>query len=465
MSVKKAPWLVRDKRFYQRLFLLAMPMALQSILTYSVGLADNIMVGQVGDLALSGVYVANQWMTLLQRFIQGFSTACIVLATQYWGKGDTKSIKTIVSMTAKFCLFTGLVFFGLAFFMPNTLLSLYTNEQQVIAESVQYLKIVCFSYLFYCLSEVLMSAMRCVETVKIGLYTSLVVLVVNVLLNYILIFGKLGLPAMGIRGAALATLISRGAEMLVMVYYVLRRDQKLRLSLKDFALHSRTLLKDYIHYGIPIFAGSAMWGVNMTAQSAIIGRLGQSAISAVSISNNLFNMVSVAMYGVSSATGIIIGKTVGSGDYELVKQYAKTLQLVFLFMGAFTSLIMYLSHFLVPVLYPTITEETARLTYQLILVLTVMVFGTAYQVSCLTGIVRAGGLTHFVFVNDTIFIWAVLIPSGLLSAFVFHAPVWVVFACLKCDQLLKCIVAVITVNRFKWIKNITRDEKEENYAT
>ena len=242
----------------------------------------------------------------------------------------------------------------------------------------------------------------------------------------------------------------------MMVLYVKFKDQKLRLKLADFSRRSRVLLKDYIHYGIPIFAGSAMWGINMTAQSAILGRLGESAISATSISNNLFNIISVAMYGVASATGIIIGKTVGSGDYELVKKYAKSLQLVFIGMGIVTGALMYASHLVVPIFYPTLEGETLRQTYQFIIVLSIMVVGTAYQVSCLTGIVRAGGCTHFVFVNDTIFIWCVLIPSGMIAAFVLHAPAWVVFACLKCDQILKCFVAVVKVNRFKWIKNITR---------
>ena len=456
----KASWLIRDKEFYKRLFLLALPLAGQSILTFSVNLADNIMVGQLGDTAISGVYMANQWNNLLQKFVQGFCTASLVIATQYWGRRDTDSIKTISAMTAKFCLTAGLVFFLMAFVFPEWLLGMYTTEAEVIKESTRYLRIVCFSYLFYCVTEVLMASMRCVETVGIGLYTSISTLCINVVLNYLLIFGKFGMPKMGIQGAAVATLVARMVETAIMVYYVKVKDKKLGLKLADILRHSRVLLKDYIRYGIPIFAGSAMWGINMTVQSSIIGRLGESAISAVSISNNMFEITSVAMYGVSSATGIIIGKTVGSGDYELVKKYAKTLQLVFIGMGIGTSILMYSSHWLIPVLYPTITVETATVVYQLICVLTVMVLGTAYQVSCLTGIVRAGGCTHFVFVNDTIFIWCVLIPSGLLAAFVFDAPAWVVFACLKCDQILKCIVAVVKVNRFKWIKNITRDTAE-----
>lgn len=452
-----ADWLVKDKGFYKKLLLLTLPLAGQNILVYAVGLADNIMVGKVSDLALSGVYVANQWMTLLQRFVAGLVSAALVLATQYWGKKDTDAIKTIVAMTSRLAAFFALAFFGAAFFFPQELLKLYTNEPAVVNEAAKYIRIVSFSYLFYAVTEMGLMALKCVETVGIGLYISIMTLVVNICLNYVFIFGKLGFPAMGVRGAALATLICRILEAAVVLVYAARKDKKLRFTIKDMARRSRILLKDYIHYGIPIFLGAAVWGLNMTAQSAILGRLGQSAISAVSISNNLFNLASVGTYGLASATGIMIGKTVGSGDYELVKKYAKTLQIVFLLVGAVTSGLMYLSKFLVPVLYPTVAEETARLANQLILVLTVMVFGTSYQMSSLTGIVRAGGCTHFVFVNDTIFVCLVLIPSALVAAFILHAPVWVVFTCLKCDQILKCFVAVIKVNRFNWIKNITRE--------
>ncbi len=450
-------WLVTDKKFYQKLLMLTLPLAGQNILVFAVGLADNIMVGKVSDLALSAVYVANQWMTLLQRFVGGLVSAALVLATQYWGKKDTGSIKTIVAMTSRLALIFAIVFFAASFFFPDTMLKLYTNEKNVIEEAGKYIRIVSFAYLFYAVTEMGLMALKCVETVGIGLYISIMTLIVNIFLNYILIFGKLGFPAMGVRGAAIATLVCRILEAMVVLLYAAKKDKKLLFRLEDLKRKSRILMKDYIHYGIPIFLGAAVWGLNMTAQSAILGRLGQSAISAVSISNNLFNIVSVGTYGVASATAIIIGKTVGSGDVELVKKYAKTLQVLFLLVGAVTSGLMYLSQYLVPVLYPAIAEETAAIAHQLILVLTVMVFGTAYQMSSLTGIVRAGGCTHFVFVNDTIFVFCVLIPSALIAAFVLHSPVWVVFACLKCDQILKCFVAIVKVNRFNWIKNITRD--------
>ncbi len=453
-----AAWLVKDKTFYKRLFLLALPIALQNIITYSVGLADNIMVGSLGELSLSGVYMANQVMTILQMLVKGLGTCCAVLSTQYWGKRDISSVKNIVGITFKFAFGLALLFFALAFFFPRQVLSLYTNESAVIDEAFKYLQIICFSYIFFAITESLIASMRCVETVRIGTMVSLSTLIINVSLNWVLIFGNLGAPALGIRGAAIATLIARIIETLIMVFYVKRIDKKLHLKVKDlFGSANKLLLKDFFHYGIPILAGDLIWSLNMTAQGMIIGRLGSNAIAAISIANVVFSMVSFGVYGIANATSIIIGKTVGEEKYDLVKMYAKTLQIIFLIGGAVTGLILFTLKDIILLIYDL---DSATLGYarQFLTVLSVTVVGTGYQMSALTGIVRAGGATHFVFVNDTIFVWGVVIPSALLAAFVFKAEPWIVFACLKCDQILKCFVAIVKVNRFKWIKKLTRDE-------
>lgn len=457
--------IVRDKKFYKNLFLLALPIALQNIITYMVTLADNIMVGSLGETALSGVYMANQVMSFIQMLVIGLGTSCSVLATQYWGKRDTKSIQQIVAIALRFALGIGLVAFTVVFCIPEKVLSIYTNEQDVIAEGVKYIRIICFTYIFFCITNVLIAAMRCVETVKIGMIVSASTLVINVGLNWILIFGKLGAPALGIRGAAIATLSARVVETIIMVVYVTRIDKKLKFKWAELLRNNKVLLKDYIKYGLPIIAGDIIWGLNMSAQGAIIGRLGETAIASVSMSNTIWQIASVAVYGCANATAIIIGKTVGSGDYEKVKDYSKTLQFIFLGLGLISGGLLFLLKDLVLQIYGDMSPETIKMATQMLTVLSVTLVGTAYQMSCLTGIVRAGGATHFVFVNDTIHVWCIVIPSALIAAFVFHAEPWVVFACLKCDQILKCAVAVVKVNRYKWIKQLTHTKPEEVQET
>ena len=447
-----------DKAFYKRLFFLAVPIALQNMITFSVGLADNVMVGRLGEVSISGVYICNQIQVIFQMLVVGIGAAQVVLAAQYWGKGDKDSVKSIVGIALKFALLCGLLFFAAVFFFPEQILGLYTNDHLVIAEAMNYAGVICFTYLFFCISNVLIASLRCIGTVQVGLYISIVAFVMNVSLNWVLIYGHLGAPALGVKGAAIATLITRIIECMIVVSYMLFVDKKLMLRLKDLCQNNMILLKDYFKYGFPVILGDILWGMNLTVQGGIVGRLGATSIAAVSIVNTIFSVISVGVYGTANASAVIIGNAAGEGDIDKVKQSSRRLQVVFLGVGLCTGLLLFVIKDYVLQFYQ-ITEETRELAHTLMIVLSITVIGTAYQMSTLTGIVRAGGATHFVLINDIIFVWGIVIPLSLTMAFVIGAPTWVVFLCLKCDQILKCAVAVIKVNRYDWIKKLTKDFK------
>ena len=444
------------RNLYKWVLFLALPMALQNIITFSVGLTDNIMVGSLGELALSGVYVANQLQNILQMLVIGLGAAITVLAVQYWGKRDTDSVKTIIGIAIKFSIGAGLLFFIATLFFPMQILRIFTNEEKVITEGLKYMNIIRFTYIFFSITQVLIASMRCVERVKIGMYVSIVTFFVNVSLNWILIFGHFGAPALGIRGSATATLIARILETIIMIVYVRFIDDKLHLRFKDLLRSNFVLLKDFFRYGLPVVSGDVLWGINIAVQGAIIGRLGETALASVSISTVVFSMIGVAVYGTAGASAIIIGQTVGSGDYDRVKQYAKKLQILFIIIGVISGLVLFVAKDYILLLY-NVSGSTIVMATQFLTVLSITMVGTSYQMSSLTGIVRPGGSIYFVLVNDLIFVWLVVIPSALLAAFVFHASPLIVFICLKSDQILKCGVAVVKVNRFKWIRNLTRE--------
>jgi putative MATE family efflux protein len=449
----------QTKGLYKWVLRLAAPIALQNIISYSVSLADNLMVGSLGELALSGVYVAVQLQGILQMLVIGMAAAMSILSTQYWGKKDTDSMKIIIGIALKFSTAAGLLFMLSTLFFPEWILRLFTNDQAVIVEGMKYMKYIRFTYIFFCITQCLIASMRCVERVKIGMYISLVTFCVNVFLNWVLIFGKLGFPALGVEGAAIATLIARMIELPIMIFYVRFVDDRLKMRFKDLLKNNGMLLKDFFKYGFPVLLGDIFWGINLAVQGAIVGRLGSTALASVSISGTIFSIIAVGMYGTSGASAIVIGKTVGSGNYELVKEYAKKLQILFLVIGVISGLCMFAAKDYILKLY-NISDDTIAMATQFLTVLSITMVGTSYQMSSLTGIVRPGGAIHFVLINDLIHVWLIVIPSALLSAFVFHFPPVVVFACLKCDQVLKCFVAVIKVNRFKWIKNLTRQTNE-----
>lgn len=450
--------LTRDRSFYRTLIALAIPISLQNLITFAVGFADNLMIGRLGDNAISGVYVGGQVQTVVQMFIGGVEGAILILAAQYWGKKDTGSIRRVVSIGVKLAAAVGFVFSLVTVLFPGPIISLFTKEAGVIAEGTVYLQIVGFTYLFFSVSQVMIASMRSVETAKIGLYISIMALIVNVGLNYVLIFGKLGLPALGVRGAAVATLISRVLEASVSVGYVFIADRKLRLGLKDLLHTDRQLLRDFIKYGLPIIGGQVVWSVNMLANTKIMGVYSAGVMAAVSMTGMLHNLIYVWMNGLSSAVGIITGKTVGAGQYEKMKEYARTVQMIFLMVGVLSGGIVFLARDGFVSLYD-VTPEALRFSKEFINVISVTIVGTCYQAACLFGLVKSGGDISFVFKNDTIFVFLVVLPSAMICQWL-DAPAWVVFAALKCDQILKCFVAVVKINRFNWMKNLTRDSLE-----
>lgn len=371
------------------------------------------------------------------------------------GKAGNAKLKRIIAIGVHFSLAFGLLLTAACFGLPRQILGVFTQDPAVIAEGAQYLRIVCFSYAFFCVTQALIAAMRSVEVAHIGMTVSAISLVFNISLNYVLIFGKLGLPALGVRGAAAATLIARMIETAIMVVYVLRMDRRLGLRARELLQTDALLRRDFIRYGLPIVGGQIIWGINMMGNSMILGRFPQTVIAAASIANSMNTLAYVAMNGMASAVGVITGKTVGAGKTELVKEYARTTQLLFLGVGLLTGGMIALLKTPFIGLYHGVTPEAAGYAKQFCTVLSVTMIGTCYQAAGLFGLVKSGGDIGFVFKNDAIFVLLIVLPSALLAAH-FGAPAWVVYACLKCDQILKCFVAVVKINRFNWMKNLTR---------
>lgn len=332
----------KDRSFYRSLVTLAVPISLQNLITFGVNFADNLMIGSLGDNAISGVYVGGQLQSVVQMFVGGIEGAILILAAQYWGKRDTASIRKVVSIGVKFALGVGILASLVAVLFPQWVIRAFTQEPGVIQEGAAYVQIVGFTYLFFSVSQVMIAAMRSVETAKVGLYISCMALVVNVCLNYVFIFGRLGFPAMGVRGAALATLVSRIMEMCVGIGYVFFVDRKLRLSVRDLLHTDRQLLRDFVRYGLPVIGGQVVWSVNSLANTKILGCYSAGVIAAASITGMLHNLIYVWMNGLSSAVGIITGKTVGAGQYEKMKEYSKTVQMIFLFVGLISGAVVFL---------------------------------------------------------------------------------------------------------------------------
>jgi putative MATE family efflux protein len=296
--------------------------------------------------------------------------------------------------------------------------------------------------------------MRSVESVRIGFYVSLSTLFFNISLNYILIFGKLGAPAMGSRGAALATLIARVIELLVVIVYIAAVDKKLSWRLRDVRGFDGKLFKVFIITCLPVMICDGLFGISTALQTSILGHMNDAAISANSVASTLFQLLKVASVGSAGAAAVIIGKTVGEGRIEKTKEYAKTMQILFLGIGILTGLTLFFLRTPIISAYK-ISEEAKELANGFLTVLSVTAVGTAYQMPTNTGIVRGGGDAKYVLRMDLISIWGIVLPLSFLAAFVFRWHPVAVIACLNADQVFKSIPAIIKCNRFRWIKKLT----------
>lgn len=418
-----------------------------------------MMIGRLGETDISGLYFGNRVHTILQMMLFGLDASIGILASQYWGRRDCEHIKDVFSIATRISITFTCLITACVILFPQYVMRLMTNNPEVVASGASYLRTVGISYLFFSISLTMLSVLRSVEMVRIGLYNSIIALVVNVAGNYILIYGHYGLPAMGVRGAALATDISRIIEFLVVLYFALQVDKNLRLKMKDFLRWDKDIFHDLLKYGTPLVAGQVVWAINLFMRAFITGSMEKEAMAAMSISDMFDTLLCIGAFGLASAVGITTGKTIGRGEFEKMKTQAKTMQVIFLGIGIITGIAAMLLYKPFLGCYNLI-PSTLEIARSFMGVIAVVVIFRSYQAPCLMGLVKAGGDTAFVFKNDTIFVFLVVLPSALIAQFYFHAQPWIVYACLLSDQILKCFVAVVKINSFNWMKNLTRPQKQ-----
>ena len=311
------------KNFYKQVCLLIIPMALQNLINVGVQAADVFMLGRVGEKVLSGASLAGQIQFIMTLILFGTTSGATVLTAQYWGKKDTRTIEKILGMGMLIGIGGALAFALAAELIPETLLRIYTNDPEVIAEGVKYLRIVALSYVIMAATQVYLYIMRSIERVVIATVVYGASLIVNIIVNAVLIFGLMGFPKMGIEGAAIGTLISRILGLMIVIWYAKFRNKVVRFHLSDMWNIDKVLLKDFLFYATPVILNELVWGMGSSANTAVIGHLGSAAVAANSVVQVVRELSTVVVFGVSNATAIYLGKTIGERQYELAKAYGR----------------------------------------------------------------------------------------------------------------------------------------------
>lgn len=430
-------------------------LVLQNIVTLSVNLADNMMLGAYSESALSGVAAVNQIQFVYQQLLGAFGDGLVVLCSQYWGKRQTESMKRIAS-TAMHCgLCICILLFGLVSFFPNQVLGLFTTDQVIISEGVRYLNIVRFTYPFFAVTQILLATLRSVEIVKIAFLLSIQTFFINCGINFVLIYGRFGAPELGTAGAAIGTLAARMIECIVLIVFVAKKEKILKIRLNDYLKTDRLLQKDYLKLTAPIATIQGLWGLNTAMQTVILGHMTSAAIAANSVASTLFLLVKSIPVGAASTASVLIGKKIGEGDLNVVKNYAVVLQKMFVVLGLLSGTLLFFLRGPVLSLYE-LSDATREMANSFLLILCVIAVTMSYQMPTNIGLIRGGGSAMFVVKVDLISIWLIVIPLSFFMAFVMKASPIIVVCCLNADQVFKCIPAFIKVNYGNWIKKLTR---------
>lgn len=451
---------IKDKGFYKKVASIALPIALQGLITSGVNAMDSVMVGLVGQTELSAVSLANQFITIFHIFCMGIGMGASVLVARYYGMNDGSSLKKTVAIMLRLCLIMATLFCLLTLFFPREIMYIYTKpeEESIVLFGIEYLRYSVISYFFLGLSLTCTIVLRNVGQVKIPLYTSVGAFFVNVGANYLFIFGKLGCPEMGVAGAAVGTLIARIFEFAVICGYLFLIDKKIAFRIKDIFMKVGGLWKEYIRISIPVLISDAILALGNNSVAMIIGRLGEAFIAANAVTAVTQQLSSVMIQGFSQAGAIVTGYTLGEGDREKAhRQGWAFLGIGIVFGLVAAGIVMLISEPMITVY--NLDETTRGIARELMLSIAIIIVFQATNSIMTKGVLRGGGDTKMLMLADNVFLWVASIPLGAVAGLVLGLPAFWIYFFLKLDQVLKAIWCVYRLQGGKWIKKIRSDSE------
>lgn len=445
--------------FYKSVFSLVLPMAIQNLINVGVTATDVFMLGRVGEKVLSGSSLAGQIQFIMMLVFFGITAGATVLTAQYWGKRDTKTIEKILGMGLSGGILIAAVFTALALIIPDRLMHIFTSDPIVIQEGAKYLRIVGMSYMFMAVTQVYLNIMRSIERVVVATVIYFISLIVNICINAILIFGLFGAPRLEIVGAAIGTLSARITETALVLLYAHFKNKIVKIRLKNMLHIDRILFQDFVRYSMPVVLNELMWGLGTSCNTAIIGHLGSEAVAANSVAQVARQLAQVVVFGISNATSIWLGKTLGEGKLLHAKAYAKRFAILSLILGMIGgSAILIFGPVAANML--ALSETAQKYLRFMFFVMSYFVVGQAFNTTMVCGIFRSGGDTRFGLYMDVITMWGCSILLGALAAFVFHATVPVVYAILLSDEVIKVPICFLRYRKYKWLRDVTREQEE-----
>ena len=441
--------------FWKKLAPLALPMAFQNLMQSLVSASDAVMLGFVDQASLSAVSLSTQVAFVVSLFIFGLTGGGSILAAQYWGKGSREDVEQVFAIMLRPTAFVGGLFTLAALTAPQLLMRIFTPDPELIRLGSGYLRMVSLSYFMMCVNQSILCIMRNSGRAVLASMISSACVVINIILNAILIFGLLGLPAMGIEGAALATVIT---QILGFVWAVADTARPDRIKLRPkYLLHFCPLSRDYWDQTVVVTLNNLAWGIGITMGSVILGRLGSDAVAANSIASVMKNLIACFCMGLGAGGAILVGNELGAGNLELAKSYGGRVVKAALLSGGISCTILVL---LTPLILrlADLTPQAQEYLRFMIVVCGINLIGMSNNTAVISGIFTAGGDTRFGLICDVITLWCIVVPLGLLAAFVWKLPLQIVYIIICMDEIVKLPAVFHHYKKYKWVRNLTVKE-------
>lgn len=438
---------------YKRMARIAIPVSLQSLITVGINLMDTIMLSGMGDAQLSAASLASQFINLFMICCMGIGMGASVLTSRYWGMKDLYSLKKSVTIMLRLVFAFSCVFTVATILIPDLIMRMYSPDQEIIRYGVVYLRWLIPTYICMGLSLTCTIVLRSVGQVKVPLFTSIAAFFVNVFFNWVFIFGKLGAPRMEIAGAALGTLISRVFELVAICGWFFFVDKRIGYRLKSLFMKCGDLLREYIRISIPVLVSDSLLALGNNAVSMVMGHIGQAFVAANSVTMVTQQLSSVLTTGISNASGIITGHTMGQGDLDKAQKQGYAFLFMSFVIGCFAALVILVLRGPIINFYK-VSPEAKAIAWELMDAILIIVIFQSMSSILTKGVLRAGGDTKFLMAGDILFLWVASIPLGYLAGLVFQWPAFWVYTFLKIDQIIKCVWCFFRLRSGKWMKKI-----------
>lgn len=441
----------RKRSLRKEIVRLAFPIALQQFMTALVGACDAIMLGKLSQDAMSAVSLATQVTFVFNLFMFAFMAGENMFVAQYYGKGDYTGISQVFSLVTKICGCIAVVFLAGTLFFPEQLMRILTNEETLIVLGSEYLRVIGISYVFSGIAQTFLAIMKNCGAVNMSTLINGVMVILNIALNAVFIFGLSGFPKMGIKGAALATVLATVVQFLWSVGYVLCRIRAVKFSLRSC---EKKLFGRFWQKAVPLLINNLAWGIGFSMYSVIMGHLGTDAVAANGIANISKNLVVCFCLGLGNAGSIIVGNRLGADRLQEAKEVGETLTKTAIIAGIVSCLVLIaLSPFITKMV--DLTPIARGYLQKMLLISSYYIAGKSVNCMTIGGIFAAGGDSKFGMLCDSVTLWCIIVPLGCICAFILKLPVMVVYFVLNLDEIIKLPVVYKHYKKYKWIKNLT----------